>query len=247
MVMSRLHLIRHAQASFGSADYDQLSELGEEQSRRLGTHWAEQAWDFDRVYVGPRRRHQRTAELAGAALRAHGRGWTDPEVLAELDEYAGLQVFRAVAAQTGLKEAMLAAQFARPPSSESVGPSGDAVKLELLKQFQGTMARWVSGELVVPDVETWADFRARARRVLQGIMANCPNGQRIAIFTSTGPIATALDLALNLQDQAMMETSWQLRNTSVSEFLFSSDRFTLSTFNTLPHLSAGDRRLITHI
>ena len=30
------HLIRHAQASFGAADYDNLSDLGHRQSQALG-------------------------------------------------------------------------------------------------------------------------------------------------------------------------------------------------------------------
>ncbi len=31
--MSELYLVRHAQASFGAANYDQLSDLGHQQSR----------------------------------------------------------------------------------------------------------------------------------------------------------------------------------------------------------------------
>ena len=36
--MSELYLVRHAQASFGAANYDQLSDLGHQQSRWLGDH-----------------------------------------------------------------------------------------------------------------------------------------------------------------------------------------------------------------
>jgi broad specificity phosphatase PhoE len=32
--MGQIYLVRHGQASFGSANYDQLSELGHEQARR---------------------------------------------------------------------------------------------------------------------------------------------------------------------------------------------------------------------
>ena len=38
--MSVLLLVRHGQASWGSADYDVLSDLGHEQSRLLGKHLA---------------------------------------------------------------------------------------------------------------------------------------------------------------------------------------------------------------
>ena len=34
--MSNIYLVRHGQASFGAADYDQLSELGLRQSALLG-------------------------------------------------------------------------------------------------------------------------------------------------------------------------------------------------------------------
>ena len=40
--MSRILLVRHGQASLGAADYDQLSDLGEEQSRILGAALATQ-------------------------------------------------------------------------------------------------------------------------------------------------------------------------------------------------------------
>ena len=64
-------------------------------------------------------------------------------------------------------------------------------------------------------------------------------GRQLAAFTSTGPVAAAMDLAFNLDDERFMELSWQVRNTAVSEFLFSSPRFSLSVFNALAHLPAG--------
>ena len=38
--MSELYLVRHAQASFGADNYDQLSDHGHQQSRWLGRHGA---------------------------------------------------------------------------------------------------------------------------------------------------------------------------------------------------------------
>ena len=243
--MSHLFMVRHAQASFGSADYDQLSGLGEEQARRLGKHWAEQQMDFDEVFTGPRRRHGRTAELVGTGLRQQGLPWPEPKPLPELDEYAGLQVFRAVLAQQGLGEGELASRGVLAGMSKSGDSSNSGAKTELLKHFQAAMASWVRGELAVPGVETWREFRTRARSGLDKILAQVSHGRRIVIFTSTGPVAAALDLALGLEDEVMMETSWQLRNTSVTEFLSSPPRFTLSVFNSLPHVSTRD--LMTHI
>jgi broad specificity phosphatase PhoE len=237
--MSRLVLVRHAQASFGSAEYDRLSTVGEEQARRLGTHWAGQGMVFDQVFVGPRRRHQHTAELVGEAVTQAGLPWPESVSLPELDEYAGLEVFRAALPQlatAGLDAATLSKAVKFPPATFPV---------ELLKVFQDIMARWVRGELSVPGVETWPEFRRRARRGLDKVLDDTEHDRRIAVFTSTGPVAAALDRAFGLDDERMIEASWQLRNTSVSEFLFSTPRFSMSTFNALPHLTTA--RLVTHI
>lgn len=237
--MSRLILVRHAQASFGSTDYDQLSAVGEEQARRLGAHWAAQEMEFDQVFVGPRRRHQRTAELVGAVLLQRGLPWPEAVSMPEVDEYAGLEVFRASQPQlmqSGFDAATLAAGVHHPPAASSN---------ELLKTFQSIMTRWVRGELSVPDVETWKEFRIRARCGLDKMLDGATRGRQIVVFTSTGPVAAALDLSFGLDDERMLEMSWQLRNTAVSEFVFSAPRFSLNIFNALPHLTTAE--LITHI
>ena len=61
--MGTLYLVRHGQASFGAADYDQLSPLGRQQSERLGAWFRERGLRFDAVLTGTLRRHAQT--LAG--------------------------------------------------------------------------------------------------------------------------------------------------------------------------------------
>jgi broad specificity phosphatase PhoE len=159
--------------------------------------------------------------------------------LPELDEYAGLDVFQASLPQltkSGFDPATLTAGLHHPPATSSA---------ELLKKFQDTLVLWVRGELTVPGVETWKEFRIRARRGLEKMVEGTAHGLRILAFTSTGPVAAAVDRAFDLDDERMLEVSWQLRNTAVSEFVFSTSRFSLSTFNALPHLIAPE--LITLI
>ena len=62
--MSVLTLIRHGQASFFDANYDQLSPVGERQMRALGEYWARRNLRFDEVCTGPRVRQERSAQLA---------------------------------------------------------------------------------------------------------------------------------------------------------------------------------------
>ena len=71
--MSSILLVRHGQASFGAADYDDLSPTGHEQSRVLGAALAARGVRPDLLVTGRMRRHGQTADgvLAGA-------GWDTP-------------------------------------------------------------------------------------------------------------------------------------------------------------------------
>src|SRR3954447_5496055 len=60
--MGTLYLVRHGQASFGAADYDNLSELGHRQAVRLGEYWRERGMRFDAVITGTLKRHKQTWE-----------------------------------------------------------------------------------------------------------------------------------------------------------------------------------------
>src|SRR5581483_4845673 len=60
--MAELYLVRHGQASFGAANYDQLSERGVQQSVWLGEYFAQRRITFDRVICGTLRRHEQTVD-----------------------------------------------------------------------------------------------------------------------------------------------------------------------------------------
>ena len=58
-------LVRHGQASFGSADYDVLSDTGWEQGRLLGAWLRDRGVSPTAVLRGGMRRHRETAEAMG--------------------------------------------------------------------------------------------------------------------------------------------------------------------------------------
>src|SRR5687768_5488458 len=111
--MSVLTLVRHAQASLFAANYDELSQLGREQSRLLGNYWVRRQIDFDEVYCGPRLRQQQTAEIAGAVYTRAGRRWPEPVVLPELDEYDFGSLLRHLAPVLSNQDAVFAELQAR--------------------------------------------------------------------------------------------------------------------------------------
>ena len=91
--MSQILLVRHGQASWGAADYDVLSELGERQSFVLGEALAVRGVRPDLLVRGSMRRHRQTTEqaLAGAGW-PHGDAVVDEVLDAAViteDDYQG--------------------------------------------------------------------------------------------------------------------------------------------------------------
>jgi broad specificity phosphatase PhoE len=67
-------------------------------------------------------------------------------------------------------------------------------------------------------------------------------GQQVLMVTSGGPISTAIGHVLGLSPDATIELNMRIRNSAVTEFVFSPKRHTLLTYNTLPHLDSQDFR-----
>ena len=58
--MSELLLIRHGQASFGSADYDALSQLGLRQAALVGDYLVASGHRLDGIYCGTLKRQRQS-------------------------------------------------------------------------------------------------------------------------------------------------------------------------------------------
>ena len=109
--------------------------------------------------------------------------------------------------------------------------------------FEAILLLWVHEEIALPNVESWCEFCDRVNRGLTSFLTASGKGAKAVIFTSGGPIAVAIQRALHLSAQDTVQLSWMSRNCSYSEFLFSGDRFTLSSFNSYPHL---EKNLLTY-
>ena len=105
-----LVLVRHGQASAGTADYDRLSDLGKRQSRRLGDWLADTGHVFTGVVAGRMRRHRETLEGIDDAYRARGLALPDAQIDAGLDEFDHHAVFSGFARDHPSHEAVLGSQ-----------------------------------------------------------------------------------------------------------------------------------------
>jgi len=238
--MSILTLVRHGQASLFAEDYDRLSPLGERQAKALGEHWARTRTVFDRIYSGPARRHLRTAELAGEPCRKAGLEWPEPVVLPDLDEFPGVELTRRFLPQVAQENPRI--QVLAQDLHRAHGGPDHARAIELL--FEAFTTMWVRQEFDASEVETWEMFETRVRRGLDQVRNHGARGASVAVFSSAGPTAIAVQMAHGIPPLQTLQLAWLVRNSACSEFLFSGDRFSLLGFNAVPHLV--DPALVTY-
>lgn len=231
--MSVLHLVRHGQASFGQDNYDRLSDLGFRQARLTGQHLRDLGLKLDAAYCGGLSRQRDTAQAALGCLES------PPPLtsLPEFDEYDSGPIIRA----------LLPVLRREAPELDRVSQAmfRDRKSFQLI--YEAAMLRWISGrhDDLVP--ETWSAFLARIHRALARVRAENGRGRAVAVFTSGGPIAAVLRLALGLDDQRALRLTWVIKNASLSSFLFDDQRLTLSLFNSTAHLElTGEPGLVTY-
>ena len=232
----RLIIVRHGEASFGAQDYDQLTATGKEQSQLLGEYLADRGMVFDRVYVGPKRRHRQTHDAVAAVYEKSGLPWPAPVETAGLDEHRGQSVLRQALPQLREQdeEIRAAADSILNPTLES--------QHEYAKIFQKVTRLWARGELESFGYETWPEFRHRVERAIDQMISSAAPDQTVIAFTSAGAVSAAVGFALGLDHEQTIETSWQILNASFTEISLTGSAATLDSFNAVPHLEASFRQ-----
>jgi len=230
--MSLITLVRHGHASFLEPEYDRLCPNGEEQARLLGEYWARRGVAFGGVYTGPRARQRETARIVSDAYRAAGGVLPEAAVMDEFDEYQAESALRICLPQL-LRDNAEVRQLRS--EYEKSSESGDRRK-SFQRLFEAVIAKWVAGEVQAAGVEPWHDFCLRVERGLAGVVRDAAPAASVVIFTSAGTIGAAMRRALHLSAEDTLQLTWMSRNASWTSFLASGERFTLSTFNTHPHL-----------
>jgi len=218
--MSKLFFFRHAQASYGAANYDQLSPLGEQQSAELGKYLVNKDFHFDKIFVGPLKRQQHTFQIVADIFSKNNKPIPNPVFLEELKEHKGPEASRKV-----LPELMKTNPQVKKWYDE-IEENPKLMKRNSLLSFQYFMDEWALGKVHAEGIESW-------------------EGENIGAFTSGGTISAITAEALNIQDETRVAAmNFSIRNTSFTNFLFSKNQFNLLSFNELPHL---EKEMITFV
>ncbi len=220
--MGTLYLVRHGQASFGAADYDQLSELGTRQCQALGRWFAQRGIVFEGVLRGTLKRHvqslagiaQGHAEVGGAAL---------PEALA----WPGLNEYDSEALIRTVHRGALAA------------PDNTEVYKAHFRLLREALGLWMAGQTQPEGMPSWAEFSAGVAAALDHVRHTHQGA--VLLVSSGGPIATAVGQVLGTAPETTIELNLRIRNSALTEFVFTPRRHTLSVFNHLPHLEHPER------
>ena len=250
--MSAIFLVRHGQAAFGKDDYDVLSELGVRQGTELGSYLVRSGARLDALYVGPRRRQVQTAEAMLTGARAAGGELPTPELLAGFDEFPFQDILRAAAPLIAAETTALREQLG------GADPLRERRSFDRL--FMLAMTHWIAGELDGQVPETFAHFAFRVRAGLGAVMAAPGRGRTVAVVTSAGPMAAAVQVGLELADKMVLKLCSVLANTALAELRYRGDTtlvpsagvanpsrsgpaelakleaLTVVSFNTTPHL-----------
>jgi len=254
--MAAIYLIRHGQASFGAADYDQLSAKGNAQAHKLGEYW-QQLTAPDKYYSGDLLRHSQTAEQFVKGIATSTKDTSVKKTLAVIT-HSGFNEFNHVDVLTCYKPQWQDLE----KMAKSLMKNND---LETNKAFQVEFShainRWVSGEHDKDYQETWPQFKARCIQALQDVIGQNSNGKAdniqhlnrqgkpardIVIFTSGGTISILVQYILALTDQQTLMINQQMVNTGITKLLFSTNRLSLDYLNNYSHLSIAGDKWITY-
>jgi broad specificity phosphatase PhoE len=210
--MGTLYLVRHGQASFGSDDYDRLSELGRRQCVRLGEWFRGRGIGFEAALVGTLRRQIESLQGIAEGLQdtPATRSWPG------LNEYDSHAVIRCV--HPG--------PLAKPTSADEVRDH-----FRLLREGLGA---WMAASAQPEGMPSYAQFLAGVTGALDHVRTT--HSGNVLLVSSGGPISTAVGQVLGMAPAATIELNLRIRNSAVSEFVFTPKRHMLLTWNTLPHL-----------
>jgi broad specificity phosphatase PhoE len=217
--MGNLYLVRHGQASFGAADYDNLSELGHKQAERLGAYFKQKNMQFDAVITGTLRRHMQTWQgIAKGAGFAH-----EPLQWPGLNEYDSEAVIGAI----------------HPVKLEK--PDTPEMYRHHFRLLKDGLTQWMNGVVSPVGMPSYVDFQQGVVSALDHVRKNHSEKSsektgNVLIISSGGPISTAVGHILGTTPETTIELNLRIRNASITEFAFTPKRHMLVTYNTLPHL-----------
>ena len=215
--MATIYLIRHGQASFGSANYDQLSELGQLQATRTGQYLARAGVSLDAAYSGDLWRQRETCERVCKELDCDIAHHVDPR-FNEIRNDEQVEHLTPIVAEQN-------------PALKQLLKTGLSNSKHYQKLIEAVFNYWVSNDCSAYGIQSWDEYSGMAQAALAEVMSREGSGKTIGIFTSGGTIATLVAHVLGLGGTQTYQFYEPVFNCSVTQLFYSGENVSLSYFN----------------
>jgi broad specificity phosphatase PhoE len=209
-------IVRHGQASFGTADYDALSAAGEEQSAVVGVELARRGLRNPEVVAGTLRRQRHTADLVMDAAGYAGPCGTDKR----WDEFDHLALLH-----------------------RYVEPSRIEPALQDSRVFQRLLDEALEAWSLDGG---WAAFAADAVAALHDVADRLPKGRDAVVVSSGGVIGALAAALLGAPAASGIALNRVSVNGAITLVTVGGRGANLLTFNDHAHFTGDRRSLLTY-
>ncbi|WP_108664736.1 histidine phosphatase family protein [Euzebya rosea] len=219
--MPTVTLLRHGQASFGAADYDNLSELGHRQAEVAAATLAERGLRSPVVASGTLRRQRDTAAPVARAFGSPD-GSTEVVVDARWNEYDHVAMV----------------QHAVTASGRSM-PTGER---EFQAVLDTALGRWVTDDAA----DGWQAFSGGAVAALHDLVDALEPGRDAIVATSGGVIAAVAAHLLGGGPDTVVALNRVVVNAGFTTLLAGRSGLSLLGFNDHAHFTGAAASLRTY-
>jgi broad specificity phosphatase PhoE len=218
-------LIRHGQASYGTDDYDRLSDAGHAQAAAIAGELVRRRASIERVVHGSLRRQRETAAPTVEALSLPAT--IDPRFDEyDMDEIVSGHTDSAVRTNTE--------------------PSGQPVSSrEFQRILELGMSAWIDAADASACAETWPAFATRCDAALAAVAAGLTSGSTAVVFTSAGVIAALCCSLLTLPPKTLIALNRVAVNGGLTKVASGRSGLSLVSFNEHGYLEDAERGLVT--
>jgi len=224
--MPSILLVRHAQASFGAADYDVLSERGHEQVTALVAGLAERGIVPARVVTGTLRRQRDTAK---PCAEAHGLALTVDERWNEYDDRDILTHHSG--ATVGLEQR---------PGDQPISSR------EFQEILNAALRAWIAAGAAGPCAEPWTAFHGRLSAAMTELGGSLGRGETALVVSSGGAIAAMTAALLGLSPDALITFNHVSINAGITKLTVGRGGTTVISVNEHAHLDRLGESLVTY-
>jgi broad specificity phosphatase PhoE len=219
--MPLLVIVRHGQASFGSADYDVLSPVGRQQALRTAGALRDAGLEAAHVITGSLRRQRDTAEAMADAFGL------SPTIDERWNEYD---------ADSVLAHHSDSGQRLEHPSDPGERPASPR---EFQRVLERALEAWITAGEESPSSETWPAFNGRLRAALHD--AGHGHSGTTVIVSSGGVIGALAVELIGVDPISFPRLNRVTINCGITRVIVGSAGTTLVSFNEQGHLSTGMR------